>query len=191
MISNDVVNRLINEATKIGIEVYVAQDSYHLKASLLELLFKRYAPYSSLCLPLDVFSSTGELINTLKNRNWKVLLADNSISYEEFLVKLRYVHIGITPVDLCIAETSTLVIRNNRPFLREISLFPPVHIAVTRTDQIILKLEEAGKIIDKWLMESVGVTFITGPSKTADIELNLVRGVHGPKELILFILSQY
>jgi len=69
------------------------------------------------------------------------------------------------------------------------SLVPPVHIAVLDAKNIHRNMTEA--------MEKEGwadgmptnALFISGPSKTADIELVLVFGVHGPKELVLFILE--
>jgi len=185
-----VVDRLITEAKQIGVEVYEAKDPQHLRHSLVDFLTKRYATHNSVCIPLEGFPLADEIIPELKTKGWDVLQADNSIKFEEFLERLKHIQVGISPIDLSIAETSTLVIRNNRPFLREISLLPPVHIAIVGKDQIVLDMSTASELIDGWLTESLGVTFITGPSKTADIELNLVKGVHGPKELIIFILSQ-
>jgi L-lactate dehydrogenase complex protein LldG len=69
------------------------------------------------------------------------------------------------------------------------SLVPPVHIAVLANDKIYGSLSE---VIHKegWSDKlPANVLLISGPSKTADIELTLAFGVHGPKELILLILD--
>ena len=101
--------------------------------------------------------------------------------------------IGITAADYCLAETATLVLKAGPGRARSISLVPSIHIAVISLDQIIADLTElytllkhnAGSGLD---IISNCMTFITGPSKTADIELNMVHGAHGPRELHLYVL---
>jgi L-lactate dehydrogenase complex protein LldG len=96
--------------------------------------------------------------------------------------------LGLTGVDLAIAETGTLVVRSGAGRPRSTSLLPPVHIAVFDRTALIESLGQAGVFLEAWQgEESSGtgavVSFITGPSRTADIELTLTRGVHGPKEV--------
>jgi L-lactate dehydrogenase complex protein LldG len=68
-----------------------------------------------------------------------------------------------------------------------VSLVPPVHIAIVRASQIYRTLSEVLSLIRKDKEISPAVTFITGPSRTADIELTLAIGVHGPQELYVII----
>ena len=96
--------------------------------------------------------------------------------------------LGLTGVDLAIAETGTLVVRSGAGRPRSTSLLPPVHIAVFDRTALIESLGQAGVFLEAWhRAEAPGagavVSFITGPSRTADIELTLTRGVHGPKEV--------
>ena len=96
--------------------------------------------------------------------------------------------LGLTGVDLAIAETGTLVVRSGAGRPRSTSLLPPVHIAVFDRTALIESLGQAGVFLEAWHRaeapgEGAVVSFITGPSRTADIELTLTRGVHGPKEV--------
>jgi L-lactate dehydrogenase complex protein LldG len=83
---------------------------------------------------------------------------------------------GITPADGAIAETGTIVLCDARTVNRLAALAPWVHIAVLRPDQIHLDVTSAIAS----LPHDPNVVWITGPSKTADVEGILIEGVHGP-----------
>ena len=95
--------------------------------------------------------------------------------------------VGISTVQAAIAETGTLVLDSTRERHRLVSLVPPVHIAIVRASQIYRTLDEVLTLIRKDKEVSPAVTFITGPSRTADIELTLAIGVHGPQELYVIV----
>jgi L-lactate dehydrogenase complex protein LldG len=95
--------------------------------------------------------------------------------------------VGISTVQAAIAETGTLVLDSTRERHRLVSLVPPIHIAIVRASQIYTTLGEVLSLIRKDKEISPAVTFITGPSRTADIELTLAIGVHGPQELYVII----
>ena len=94
---------------------------------------------------------------------------------------------GISSAQLAIAETGTLVLRSLSERHRLVSLVPPIHICILNTKDIraamIDVLEEMSNQIDP------AITFITGPSRTSDIELTLAIGVHGPKRLIVVLID--
>lgn len=94
--------------------------------------------------------------------------------------------VGITTAQAAIAETGTLVLESTHERHRLVSLVPPVHIAIVDASKIYETLGEALAFINKNEI-SPAVTFITGPSRTADIELTLTVGVHGPQELYVII----
>jgi L-lactate dehydrogenase complex protein LldG len=95
--------------------------------------------------------------------------------------------VGISTVQAAIAETGTLVLDSTRERHRLVSLVPPVHIAIVKASQIYRTLSEVLTLLRKDKEVSPAVTFITGPSRTADIELTLAIGVHGPQELYVII----
>lgn len=102
------------------------------------------------------------------------------------------VRVGITGVDAALAATGSVVVGSGNGRWRAASLLPPVHIAVLTTDQIVPDLEswwaaqkEAG--LEQARQQS-NIVIITGPSRTADIAMQLVMGMHGPRELYLVLL---
>jgi L-lactate dehydrogenase complex protein LldG len=106
-------------------------------------------------------------------------------------------YIGITAADFCMADTATLVMRARPGQARSVSLVPAIHIAVVELNRIIADLKELYALL-KWdpqeSKEGVTncMTFISGPSKTADIEATMVYGAHGPREVhIIVITAEY
>jgi L-lactate dehydrogenase complex protein LldG len=100
---------------------------------------------------------------------------------------------GVTTAQLAIAETGTLVLESAREKHRLLSLVPPVHIALLAARDICDSLADVIARLAGTFKEpdvaSHAVTFITGPSRTSDIELTLTIGVHGPRTLHVIILE--
>jgi len=113
---------------------------------------------------------------------------------KEFSNQAANSFIGITSADYCIATTATLTMKTRVGQPRCVSLLPSIHIAVIKLEQILSDLKELYTLL-KWDPDEQAegltdcMTFISGPSKTADIEATLVHGAHGPRELYLFVLS--
>src|SRR5262249_19572571 len=114
---------------------------------------------------------------------------------QELRDMLARADLGLSDVDYVIAETGTLVLMAQTGQMRGVPLLPPVHVAVARTSQIIatladflLLVQQAGPDVQQAL--SSCVSFVTGPSRTGDIELKLTVGVHGPGELHLVLLDE-
>ena len=97
------------------------------------------------------------------------------------------VEVGITYAQAGIAETGTLVLDSSVERNRLVSLVPPVHIATLNASQIYMTLSETLTALQSSEEVSPAITFITGPSRTADIELTLAIGVHGPQELYVIV----
>jgi L-lactate dehydrogenase complex protein LldF len=94
---------------------------------------------------------------------------------------------GITGCACAIAETGTLVLTSGTGQPMSTSLLPEVHVAIVRSDQIVWTLEEALTMPE--VRQSSVTVLVTGPSRTADIEMTLTIGVHGPRELVVYILE--
>jgi len=101
--------------------------------------------------------------------------------------------VGITTAQLAIAETGTLVLESESERHRLVSLVPPVHIAILDARSLVQSLGEALSYLQREGISGMSraVTFITGPSRTADIELTLTVGVHGPKELHVIVIDSH
>ncbi len=95
--------------------------------------------------------------------------------------------VGITSAQYGIAETGTLVIASGSESNRLASLVPPVHICLIGASKLRSNLGEVLAALDTDADRCV--TFITGQSRTSDIELTLALGVHGPKELNVIIIE--
>ena len=95
--------------------------------------------------------------------------------------------VGICTAQAAIAETGTLMLDSEAERHRLVSLLPPVHIAIVDAASICLTLGEALAAAQQRDPLSATITFITGPSRTADIELTLAIGVHGPQQLYVII----
>lgn len=98
------------------------------------------------------------------------------------------VTVGVTSADYCLADTGTLVMIASREEARLISLLPPVHVAVVARERILSGLDELLTTIPLPAEQTSSMVLITGPSRTADIEQILVRGVHGPGEIHVVIV---
>ncbi len=95
---------------------------------------------------------------------------------------------GITGADFAVAESGTIVITHDKNHARLVSLAPALHIAVVPMEKLVPVYEVAVKDIFKESKPSQ-VTFITGPSMTADIQATPFKGMHGPKKLIIFLIG--
>jgi L-lactate utilization protein LutC len=95
--------------------------------------------------------------------------------------------IGVTSAEYALADTGSLVFLSESGEARLISLLPPRHIAVIERDKILSSLDELWSRVPQPGVHSSAMVLITGPSRTADIEMRLVRGVHGPGEITVIV----
>jgi L-lactate utilization protein LutC len=106
---------------------------------------------------------------------------------EELREVCATVDIGITSADYALADTGTLVLLSTPQEARLISLLPPAHIAIVPRERILTGLDELFSVLPKPAELSSSMVLITGPSRTADIEQILVRGVHGPGQITVVV----
>lgn len=93
--------------------------------------------------------------------------------------------VGVSGVTWLIAETGSLAVESSASEPRSLSLLPPIHIAVADRAQLLPDLFD---LFERGELPSA-LTLITGPSKTGDIELKLVTGVHGPGAVHLVLIA--
>jgi L-lactate dehydrogenase complex protein LldG len=97
--------------------------------------------------------------------------------------------VGITSADYALADTGSLVLLSSPEEARMISLLPPLHIAIVPQERVLTGLDELLTILPDPAAQSSSMVLITGPSRTADIEQILVRGVHGPGEIHVVVVG--
>lgn len=120
--------------------------------------------------------------------------SDASRSRESQRAQIVRSGIGITGADYAVAETGSVVVLPRRGLSRLVSLVPPVHVALVRPHDVVASLDDVLLFRRLEYHRNGGdmgsyLNFITGPSRTADIEMRLVVGVHGPKEAHLVLLG--
>jgi L-lactate dehydrogenase complex protein LldG len=98
--------------------------------------------------------------------------------------------IGITSADHALAATGSFVMLSSPNEARLVSLLPPAHIAIFPRSRILANLDELLSMLPRPADHTSSMVLITGPSRTADIEQILVRGVHGPGEIYAVIVDE-
>ncbi len=117
-------------------------------------------------------------------------LVPYDVEIEKIKERVFDVEAGITSTLGGIADTGALILWSSNEEPRLMSLVPPIHIAILRADKIYNSLLEVMQK-ENWSANMPTNAFlISGPSKTADIELVLAFGVHGPKELIVLVTDK-
>ena len=102
-------------------------------------------------------------------------------------------HVGVSWAEFAVAEAGALVEFATNDATRLVSTLPRVHLGIVRAEEIKESLMDAGPRIRAFMAaqpENATVTFISGPSRTADIEMRLTLGVHGPEMAHAVILDQ-
>ena len=130
-------------------------------------------------------------ITTLFCKDNKIieLLVKHNIPFTNQDADFENMEAGITSCEYLIARTGSIIISSDGDSGRKMSVFPPIHIVISTSSQILDYPEDAYLAVKNKYKNSLPsiITTITGPSRTADIEKTLVLGAHGPKELIVFL----
>jgi L-lactate dehydrogenase complex protein LldG len=99
---------------------------------------------------------------------------------------------AITSCECLVARTGSIVMSSASPSGRTVSVYAPIHICIAFADQLVYDIRDGLLALkEKYQQQPPSLmTFATGPSRTADIEKTLVVGVHGPKQVYLFLLDR-
>lgn len=104
--------------------------------------------------------------------------------------ELEKCDVGISECDALIAQTGTVLVTSRSAGGRALSCLPPHHVVIARREQLVPDLPAALALVKQKYAGNFPsmISFITGPSRTGDIERILVLGAHGPKKLTIFCL---
>ncbi|MVT06872.1 LutC/YkgG family protein [Chitinophaga tropicalis] len=99
---------------------------------------------------------------------------------------------AITDCECLVARTGTIVLSAAQPSGRALPVYTPVHIVIAYTHQLVFDLKDAiSRLKDKYQGDlPSAISFASGPSRTADIEKTLVVGIHGPREVYVFLVDE-
>ncbi len=100
--------------------------------------------------------------------------------------------LAITSCEYLIARTGSIVLSSAQPQGRTASVYAPVHVCIAYVHQLVYDVKEGLQLLKQKYPDALpsSISFATGPSRTADIEKTLVVGVHGPKEVYLFLVDR-
>jgi L-lactate dehydrogenase complex protein LldF len=146
-------------------------------------------------LPWEKVGTTSESpLERLRDEGFTILAPDlvsNGADRQERLDFLGEAEAGLTGALAAFADTGTLVVASGPGRSQLASLLPPIHLALLRAKDLYPTmadwLERGGS---QTVQETSNVTFISGPSRTADIEMTLTIGVHGPERVIVVLIEK-
>jgi L-lactate utilization protein LutC len=178
----DPLARFRAEFNAAGGQLHVVADSAGATAVILDLVRARSA--RRVLLGGGEVLAALQVIEPLRKAGVEVIAAEDREAFFQ-------ADLGLTGVDYLIAETGSIVLASRPQQPRSPSLLPPVHIAVAQRRQILPDLFDLFQTQQGINPEELpaGLSIITGPSKTGDIELRLVTGVHGPGEIHVILID--
>jgi L-lactate dehydrogenase complex protein LldG len=202
------LDRLMEMAVPINLNVIVLKDEESVMAAIVDLVRKKDPEWGDqktivtwqhplierLNLPDALAAENIPVhVTNLKGRQPEELTEPEK--RDRLRKQIIESYIGITSADFCMADTATLVMRTRPGHARSVSLVPSIHIGVIYIDQIIWDLKELYALLSfDPEMRKEGLTncmtFISGPSKTADVEATMVHGAHGPREVYIYVISK-
>ncbi|CAN5290971.1 lactate utilization protein [soil metagenome] len=140
-----------------------------------------------------------QLMKLAHENKWENLFCEDEALLEKFSgkglfdkkVELSTCDAAATSCDCLVARTGAIVMSSANAAGRTVSAYTPIHICIAYTDQLVFDTRDAIKLLkEKYATIPSFITFAAGPSRTADIEKTLIVGVHGPKEVYLFLIDR-
>lgn len=201
------LDRFIEMAAPINLNVIVFKDEDSVAAAIADLVRSKdpeFGDPKSIVAWKHPLIDRLNLLDALAAENVPVYVTDlkgrrsEGLTEPEKRDRLRKQvidsYIGVTAVDFCMADTATLVMRTRPGQARSVSLVPSIHLCVIYLDQIIWDLKELYALLSfdpEVKKEGLTncMTFISGPSKTADVEATMVQGAHGPREVYAYVIK--
>jgi L-lactate dehydrogenase complex protein LldG len=129
----------------------------------------------------QVFCRESGLLPILREPLKGLLIADD----------LPQADVSITGCEALIARTGSILMSSAQDSGRTVSVYAPVHICIAYSSQLVYDIRDGLEMLSEKYKDKIPsfITVATGPSRTADIEKTLVVGVHGPKDVYVFLVD--
>ncbi|HTE24678.1 LutC/YkgG family protein [Flavitalea sp.] len=149
---------------------------------------------------LDYREVAEQLKSIIASNKWKNIFCRESelagqlkaSGFDAFTpVDLAVCDAAITGCEFLVARTGSIVMSSAQQSGRTTSVYAPVHICIAQSSQLVYDIKNGLEMMKTKYGNSLPsmITFASGPSRTADIEKTLVVGVHGPKEVFVFLVD--
>lgn len=171
ILDRDTLSVFVSEAEMVGAQVVLVADELELIAKIKKIAETRGEV---------IYSADSTLVDFFKN---------SDVNIELLTSDLTGVSIGLTNSECLVARTGSVLLSSITGPGRRMNVFPPTHLVVANVQTLVHFPEDAIAYVQNKYKNRLPsqISFVTGPSRTADIEKTLVMGAHGPKELIIFV----
>ena len=173
-IEEDLIPRFCAQARRLASDVSVAASLSEVPGLAAAYLREQKLPLSAVCWP------------SVSDLDWMragMTVIAGAASADDL--------VGITGAFLGIAETGTLMLLSGRETPATVSLLPETHIAILKSTRIVATMEDAwDRLRSEYGALPRAVNFISGPSRTADIEQTVTLGAHGPYRILIVIVKE-
>ncbi|MGE8081265.1 LutC/YkgG family protein [Peribacillus loiseleuriae] len=157
----------------------------------IQTVFKQYGVNSVVTWRDERFSEYG--LDKALRKEWPNVHVWDPVLKEKNINAAEKADVGITFSDITLAESGTVVLFSHANKGRTVSLLPKTYIAIIAKSRVVSRMTQATSYIDEQIKKGNKIAscidFITGPSNSADIELNLVVGVHGPIKATYIVVN--
>jgi L-lactate dehydrogenase complex protein LldG len=129
----------------------------------------------------QVFCRESQLLPILKEPLKGLLISED----------LPEADVSITGCEALVARTGSILMSSAQESGRTVSVYAPVHICIAYASQLVYDIRDGLEMLSEKYKDKIPsfITLATGPSRTADIEKTLVVGVHGPKDVYVFLVD--
>ncbi|WP_163527528.1 LutC/YkgG family protein [Halobacillus ihumii] len=158
-------------------------------AETLQTVVEEYGGGSIVTTNDDRFTEYGitDVLDTDHTHRWDTALGAENIE------KANAANIGVFFGDIALAESGTIVQFNDKDIARSVSLLPITYIAIIPKSSIVPRMTQATHEVHKQVESgkdiATCINFISGPSNSADIEMDIVVGVHGPVNAVYVVVE--
>ncbi|HUR27016.1 MAG TPA: LUD domain-containing protein [Planctomycetota bacterium] len=184
----ELVAQFCSELAKIGGAAHVARSKLELERLLIDFVHASGARQLVSFAPQEFEPfECSRIWSELPIRAWEQGMEENA---REFRARAAAADIGLTIADLAIAATGSLLFRADARRPRSVSLLPRSHVVLLHARDLTPDLAHALDWLAKQGAPPSSAVFVTGPSRTSDIENDLTLGVHGPAAVTVFLLDE-
>lgn len=177
---NSMRDEFLRQSTALKTEVYICKDIAEASALLRDIALQNEWKKAA--------RHAGSLIDVVSERLPCVTLSMNE---EVNVVDLEACDAGITECEALVASSGSILVTSDSSGGRALSVLPPHHLVIAHVHQFVPDLSAAfARLKKKYKADYPEFTsFITGPSRTGDIERILVLGAHGPRRLTVLLIQ--